>query len=60
LKFDQSQVRVFFLNPTHKEMIPCPYFLNGNCKFSDENCHYCHGEIVPFSSLQEYKYFLLS
>ncbi|KYM98891.1 Zinc finger CCCH-type with G patch domain-containing protein [Cyphomyrmex costatus] len=49
------KVRVFFLNPTHKEMIPCPYFLNGSCKFSDENCHYCHGKIVPFSSLQEYK-----
>lgn len=49
------KVRVLFLNPTHKEMIPCPYFLDGNCKFSDENCHYCHGEIVPFSSLQEYK-----
>ncbi|XP_012542684.1 zinc finger CCCH-type with G patch domain-containing protein [Monomorium pharaonis] len=49
------KVRVLFLNPTHKEMVPCPYFLNSNCKFSDENCHYCHGEIVPFSSLQEYK-----
>ncbi|XP_011702720.1 PREDICTED: zinc finger CCCH-type with G patch domain-containing protein [Wasmannia auropunctata] len=49
------KVRVFFLNPTHKEMIPCPFFLNGSCKFSDENCHYCHGEIVLFSSLQEYK-----
>ncbi|KYN35793.1 Zinc finger CCCH-type with G patch domain-containing protein, partial [Trachymyrmex septentrionalis] len=56
---DSSEVikdaRVFFLNPTHKEMIPCPYFLNGSCKFSDENCHYCHGKIVPFSNLQEYK-----
>ncbi|KYM85601.1 Zinc finger CCCH-type with G patch domain-containing protein [Atta colombica] len=50
-----KDVRVFFLNPTHKEMIPCPYFLNGSCKFSDENCHYCHGKIVPFSSLQKYK-----
>ncbi|KMQ88384.1 zinc finger ccch-type with g patch domain-containing [Lasius niger] len=49
------KVRVFFLNPTHKEMIPCPYFLDGSCKFSDENCHYSHGEIVPFSSLKEYK-----
>ncbi|XP_011861995.1 PREDICTED: zinc finger CCCH-type with G patch domain-containing protein [Vollenhovia emeryi] len=49
------KVRVFFLNPTHKEMIPCPYFLNGSCKFSDENCHYCHGQVVPFTSLQEYK-----
>ncbi|XP_020287630.1 zinc finger CCCH-type with G patch domain-containing protein [Pseudomyrmex gracilis] len=49
------KVRVFFLNPTHKEMIPCPYFLDGSCKFSDKNCHYSHGEIVPFSSLKEYK-----
>lgn len=49
------KVRVFFLNPTHKEMIPCPYFLDGSCKFSEENCHYSHGEIVAFSSLQEYK-----
>ncbi|XP_032676038.1 zinc finger CCCH-type with G patch domain-containing protein [Odontomachus brunneus] len=49
------KIRVFFLNPTHKEMIPCPYFLDGSCKFSDENCHYSHGEIVAFSSLQEYK-----
>ncbi|KAL6255020.1 hypothetical protein P5V15_013354 [Pogonomyrmex californicus] len=49
------KVRVFYLNPTHKEMIPCSYFLDGNCKFSDEICHYSHGEIVPFLSLQEYK-----
>ncbi|KAH0951498.1 hypothetical protein HN011_002974 [Eciton burchellii] len=49
------KVRVFFLNPTHKEMIPCSYFLDGSCKFTDENCHYSHGEIVSFSSLQEYK-----
>jgi len=37
-------------------MIPCSYFLDGSCKFTDENCHYSHGEIVSFSSLQEYKY----
>ncbi|XP_014473719.1 PREDICTED: zinc finger CCCH-type with G patch domain-containing protein [Dinoponera quadriceps] len=49
------KIQVFFLNPTHKKMIPCPYFLDGSCKFSDENCHYSHGEIVAFSSLQEYK-----
>ncbi|XP_011332346.2 zinc finger CCCH-type with G patch domain-containing protein isoform X2 [Ooceraea biroi] len=49
------KVRVFFLNPTHREMIPCSYFLDGSCKFTDENCHYSHGEIVSFSSLREYK-----
>ncbi|XP_015602108.1 zinc finger CCCH-type with G patch domain-containing protein [Cephus cinctus] len=49
------KVRVLFMNPTHKEMLPCPYFLDGACKFSDEQCHYSHGEVVPFSSLQEYR-----
>ncbi|XP_046417487.1 zinc finger CCCH-type with G patch domain-containing protein [Neodiprion fabricii] len=48
------KVRVMFTNPTHKEMLPCPYFLDGECRFSDDQCHYSHGEIVPLSSLQEY------
>ncbi|XP_057325793.1 zinc finger CCCH-type with G patch domain-containing protein [Microplitis mediator] len=48
-------VKVLFINPIHKEMLPCSYFLNGSCKFSDDKCHYSHGEIVPFSSLQEYR-----
>ncbi|RLU22015.1 hypothetical protein DMN91_006394 [Ooceraea biroi] len=55
LNLTVNQVRVFFLNPTHREMIPCSYFLDGSCKFTDENCHYSHGEIVSFSSLREYK-----
>ncbi|KAG7208275.1 hypothetical protein KM043_014518 [Ampulex compressa] len=49
------RVRVFFINPTHKEMLPCPYFLDGKCKFSDEVCRFSHGELVTLSSLQEYK-----
>ncbi|XP_011306166.1 zinc finger CCCH-type with G patch domain-containing protein isoform X2 [Fopius arisanus] len=49
------QVRVLFINPTHKEMLPCAFYLDGQCKFSDEKCHYSHGENVPFSSLQEYR-----
>ncbi|XP_043500438.1 zinc finger CCCH-type with G patch domain-containing protein [Polistes fuscatus] len=51
----EIKVRVLFINPTYKEMLPCPYFFDGNCKFSDEQCHFSHGEIVPFSNLQEYK-----
>ncbi|KAK2584135.1 hypothetical protein KPH14_006569 [Odynerus spinipes] len=51
----EIQVRVLFINPTHKEMLPCPYYLNGNCKFSDDQCHFSHGEVVPLSNLQEYK-----
>ncbi|XP_078045261.1 zinc finger CCCH-type with G patch domain-containing protein [Augochlora pura] len=49
------RVRVFFLNSTHKEMLPCPYYLDGKCKFSDEECRFSHGEIVLLSSIQEYR-----
>ncbi|XP_076756222.1 zinc finger CCCH-type with G patch domain-containing protein [Xylocopa sonorina] len=49
------KVRVLFLNPTHKEMLPCPYYLDGKCKFSDEDCRFSHGELVPLSSIQEYR-----
>ncbi|XP_017884031.1 zinc finger CCCH-type with G patch domain-containing protein [Ceratina calcarata] len=49
------KVRVLFLNPTHKEMLPCPYYLDGKCKFSDDDCRFSHGELVPLSSIQEYR-----
>ncbi|CAK9821789.1 Zinc finger CCCH-type with G patch domain-containing protein [Anthophora retusa] len=49
------KVRVLFLNPTHKEMLPCPYYLDGKCKFSDEDCRFSHGELVPLSNIQEYR-----
>ncbi|XP_061392276.1 zinc finger CCCH-type with G patch domain-containing protein [Musca vetustissima] len=48
------QFRILFTNPTHKEMLPCSFFLEGNCRFDSEKCHYSHGEIVSASSLREY------
>ncbi|XP_031849475.1 zinc finger CCCH-type with G patch domain-containing protein [Nomia melanderi] len=51
----ELKVRVFFLNPTHKEKLPCPYYLNGKCKFSDEDCRFSHGELVLLSSIKEYR-----
>lgn len=45
---------MLFTNPTHQEMLPCPYYYDTDCKFSEEKCRYSHGEIVPYSSLQEY------
>ncbi|XP_058802705.1 zinc finger CCCH-type with G patch domain-containing protein [Phymastichus coffea] len=48
-------VRVLFIHPTHKEMLPCPYFLNGSCKFSEEQCHFSHGELIPFSRIMDYR-----
>ncbi|CAK1548286.1 unnamed protein product [Leptosia nina] len=52
-QFGDLQVRVLFTHPTHTEMLPCPYFLNGDCKFEDEQCRYSHGAIVHLSSLKE-------
>lgn len=43
-----------FTNPTHKEMLPCPFYYESDCKFSDEKCHFSHGETVLYSSLQDY------
>ncbi|XP_039765578.1 zinc finger CCCH-type with G patch domain-containing protein isoform X2 [Pararge aegeria] len=52
-QFTDLQVRVLFTHPTHQEMLPCPFFLNGECKFSDEQCRYSHGAVVQLSNLKE-------
>ncbi|KAF2904803.1 hypothetical protein ILUMI_01368 [Ignelater luminosus] len=52
--FEEIEVKVMFINPTHEEMLPCPYLMDTDCKFTDDKCKYSHGEIVLFSSLQEY------
>jgi hypothetical protein len=36
-------------------MLPCPYYLEGDCRFSDEQCHFCHGKLVDLASLKEYR-----
>lgn len=35
-QFNDLQVRVLFTHPTHAEMLPCPFFLDGECRFDDE------------------------
>lgn len=52
---DQIKVRIFFTNPTHREMIPCSYYLDGSCRFDVGKCRFSHGELVPFADLKEYK-----
>ncbi|KAJ8976943.1 hypothetical protein NQ317_010139 [Molorchus minor] len=52
--YDEIKVRVLYINPTHQEMLPCPYYYESDCKFSEEMCRFSHGEIVLYSSLQEY------
>ncbi|XP_077986084.1 zinc finger CCCH-type with G patch domain-containing protein-like [Glandiceps talaboti] len=51
---EQSQVRVLFCNPTDRSMLPCPYFLDGKCKF-DENCRFSHGYIVNVEDIEPFK-----
>lgn len=51
---DKIRVKILFINPTHKEMLPCPYYFETECRFSEEKCRFSHGEIVNFEDLQEY------
>lgn len=52
---EDINVRVMFTNPTHVDMKPCPYFLEGECRFTKEKCRFSHGQVVPLVSLKEYK-----
>lgn len=52
-QFKDLQVKVLFTHPTHAEMLPCPFYLNGECKFSDEQCRYSHGALIQLSDLKE-------
>ncbi|KAL0895803.1 hypothetical protein ABMA27_011839 [Loxostege sticticalis] len=52
-QFADLQVRVLFTHPTHAEMLPCPFYLDGDCRFEDEQCRYSHGAVVPLSHLKD-------
>ncbi|KAI5630768.1 g-patch domain-containing protein [Phthorimaea operculella] len=52
-QFNDLQVRVLYTHPTHAEMLPCPFYLDGECRFSDEQCRYSHGTLVQLSNLKD-------
>lgn len=52
---ETTKVRVLFMNPTHKSMVPCPYFLDGKCRFSDDDCRYSHGYLLDVEDLLPFK-----
>ncbi|KAL4218838.1 hypothetical protein ACF0H5_021426 [Mactra antiquata] len=52
---DLPKVKVMFCNPTLTSMLPCKYYLNGNCRFDEEDCRFSHGHIVEMEDLQEYR-----
>lgn len=55
IDLDNIKIKVLFTNPTHRDMIPCSYYLDGNCKFDSDKCHYSHGELVLYRELKDYK-----
>ena len=54
LSYENLHVRVVFSNPTCQKMIPCKYYLDGKCNFSEDRCRHSHGELVRLASLKEY------
>ncbi|KAK7489815.1 hypothetical protein BaRGS_00018997, partial [Batillaria attramentaria] len=51
---DQILVKVMFTTPTHVSMLPCKFYLDGRCRFSDDQCRYSHGYTVQLEKLREY------
>ncbi|GFO15781.1 Zinc finger ccch-type with g patch domain-containing protein [Plakobranchus ocellatus] len=50
----EFKASVVFLNPTQPSMIPCSYFMDGKCRFSDDTCRRSHGQVVLVSDLRPY------
>lgn len=56
IKQQKVMVKLVFTNPMYKKMCPCPYYLDSNCKFSDEDCRFSHfQELFDFNSLEDYR-----
>ncbi|XP_013783609.1 zinc finger CCCH-type with G patch domain-containing protein-like [Limulus polyphemus] len=51
---EDIKVSVMFCNPICNAMKPCSFYLEGKCKFSDENCRYSHGERIKLPELREF------
>ena len=50
-----SKVRVLFTHPLYAGMKPCPFFMDGGCKFSEEDCKFSHGLVVEVNQLKRYE-----
>uniref|UniRef100_A0A8D8LQN4 Zinc finger CCCH-type with G patch domain-containing protein n=1 Tax=Cacopsylla melanoneura TaxID=428564 RepID=A0A8D8LQN4_9HEMI len=48
-------VKVVFTHPICKPMLTCPFYFDGDCKYSEERCFFSHGYLVKFIELKEYK-----
>uniref|UniRef100_A0A8C8R7K7 Zinc finger CCCH-type with G patch domain-containing protein n=1 Tax=Pelusios castaneus TaxID=367368 RepID=A0A8C8R7K7_9SAUR len=54
LEDGRAGVRVLYLYPTHKSLKPCPFFLDGKCRFK-ENCRFSHGQVVSVEELHPFQ-----
>ena len=52
--YDNIKVRVVFSNPTCQKMIPCKYYVEGRCNFSEDKCRNSHGQVVCLAKLKEF------
>ncbi|XP_071802092.1 zinc finger CCCH-type with G patch domain-containing protein-like [Asterias amurensis] len=52
---EEASLRVLFCNPTSLSMKPCPYYLEGSCRFAIEDCRFSHGYIVKLSEIHSFK-----
>ena len=48
------QVRVLFSQPTSVAMLPCKFFLQHKCRFSEETCQFSHGYELALADLEPY------
>lgn len=35
---DDIKVTVLYTNPVHRNMVPCPFYLEGECRFDNDKC----------------------
>ena len=55
VNLDDIFIQIVFSMPTENKMVPCPFYLKGNCRFSSEKCKFSHGELVKLSEIKEYR-----
>lgn len=51
---EDFRTKVLFTHPIKMSMKTCPFYLQGNCNYSDTKCKYSHGFNVLLSQLDEY------
>ena len=54
IELQNDCVLVIFSHPIEIAMVPCPFFLEGRCRFTDDKCKYSHGEHCRIAELKEF------